>query len=162
MTKQINLTQGKVAILDDEQFARCGNVKWYALRAYKKGVELWYAARGYNGSTQYLHRVIMDAPKGITVDHINGNGLDCRKKNMRLCSQKDNRRNSRGHFNRASKYKGVSISHNYFPVKYSATVAGKFIGLFKTEIEAARAYNKVALEKFGEYARLNEFPKGEK
>jgi len=153
------LTRGKFAIVDDADYAKVKDLKWYALPAYRGGQELWYAAREHNYTTEYLHRRIMNAPKNLKVDHINGNGLDCRRSNMRLCTNKSNLRNKRGHANRKLSYKGIGKTKN--ASTYQAIVAGKYIGRYKTEIEAAKAYNRTAKKMFGKYANLNIIPEGE-
>ncbi len=107
----------------------------------------------------YLHRLIMNFPnRDIEIDHINGNGLDNRKCNLRLCNRAQNSYNSKKRYgNSSSKYKGVtlnSVSNKYI----SRIIYNKkyiYIGLFKNETDAAIAYNKRAKELFGEYARLN-------
>ena len=107
----------------------------------------------------YIHRLIMDAPKGMDVDHINGNPLDNRKSNLRICTHAENQRNKGAYKNNTSGYKGVSwykrdkkwiagIKHNN---------KGIYIGLFEDKEEAARAYDKKAKELHGEFAYLN-FP----
>ena len=106
-----------------------------------------------------IHRLIMDAPKGMDVDHINGNPLDNRKSNLRICSRAENLRNRGANKNNTSGYKGVSwhkrnkkwacqIKHNYKKIH---------VGNYATPEEAARAYDKKAKELHGEYAYLN-FP----
>ncbi len=120
----------------------------YAL-AYNKGV----------GSTYLrMHRVLMDALPGLEVDHINGDPLDNRLVNLRICSHAENCRNMRS--NRGvSKYKGVRLRKHrhtstwYAEIKYNYKSC--YLGSFSTEEAAARAYNKKALELFGEFALLN-------
>lgn len=76
--------KGLKVILDDEDFEKYKNIKWHLL-------DDRYAANGHT----YLHRLIMNAPKGKVVDHLNHNTLDCRKKNMRVVTQSENCKNSR-------------------------------------------------------------------
>lgn len=110
-----------------------------------------------------LHRFLIDAPDGRYVDHKNGDRLDNRKSNLRLCSPAENRRNSRS-ARALSGYKGVSRVDR--PSKWRATLlkGGKriYLGSYKTRIEAARAYDKGAREHFGEFACLNFPDEGER
>jgi hypothetical protein len=105
-----------------------------------------------------LHRFIMDAPKGMFVDHINGNTLDNTRENLRLCTAKGNAQNqSIQKRKKTSKYKGVyrnSTNTKWVGlIKHSGIKYG--LGSFSVEEDAARAYNKKALELFGEFAKLN-------
>lgn len=107
--------------------------------------------------TLYLHRLIMNPPDGYQVDHINGNGLDNRRENLRLCTQSQNNFNcdsARG----KSKFKGVSWEPK--TKKWSAYIQvnkkKRRLGMYASEEEAALAYNRAALEIAGEFAKLNE------
>lgn len=104
-------------------------------------------------SNRYLHRMIMSAPKGLTVDHINGDRLDNRRCNLRLCSNRDNNLNKKGR----GRYKGVYF--NKVAKKWTAQIGLnshiQYLGLFDTPEEAAIQYNKFAQELHGEYAYLN-------
>ena len=123
----------------------------------------WYCSpNGHKQRRQaglQIHRLIMDAPKGMCVDHINGNPLDNRKSNLRICTNAENQRNRGANKNNKSGYKGVywtkpnkrwlsQIRHNGKQV---------YIGHYKNKEEAARAYDKKAKELHGEFAYLN-FP----
>ena len=113
-------------------------------------------------TTLSIHRLIMDAPKGMEVDHINGNPLDNRKSNLRICTRSENERNKGPLKNNTSGYKGVTrqsrINKND---KWRAQIRHNskliVIGLYEDKEEAARAYDKKAKELHGEYAYLN-FP----
>ena len=106
-----------------------------------------------------MHRAILNAPKGLLVDHIDGNGLNNRKSNLRLCTFAQNAHNSRPRRNSSSRYKGVC----WHKLKKKWTVSiykgGKrtYLGYYDDEIEAALAYDRKAEELFGEFAYLN-FP----
>ena len=105
-----------------------------------------------------MHRQIMNAPKGIVVDHINRNGLDNRKANLRFATVSQNNWNSRKGFNcGSSKYKGVSWSKDKkkWAVWLSVNKKNKQFGYFDDEKEAARVYNEVAKKHRGEFAVLN-------
>ncbi len=107
-----------------------------------------------------MHREIMDPPKGKVVDHINGNPLDNRRCNLRVCTQSQNlmnMRKTRG----TSQYKGVYLAGPRWPGVWKAgiKVKGKilYLGMFKTEVAAAVAYNDAAAIHFGEFAKFNTF-----
>ena len=104
-----------------------------------------------------MHRAIMNAPKGVMVDHIDRNGLYNRKRNLRLCSRRENSYNRRGNSRGSSQHKGV-FWHNVCG-KWMAgiTYNGKFsyLGVYVSEKDAAKAYDEKAKELFGEFAYLN-------
>jgi hypothetical protein len=104
-----------------------------------------------------LHRFILDAPSALEVDHINGNGLDCRRSNLRLATHKQNLRNQAAHSG-TSRYKGVSWNRqrNGWDAQICLNGKNRYLGRFRTEVEAAKAYNEGARLHFGEFARLNE------
>lgn len=137
----------------------------------------WYAAYNNNNITLYtyvkpdkrskvlrLHRLITECPKDMIVDHINGNGLDNRLENLRICTRQQNNLNIGRSIHRkyTSQYMGVSYVPNLN--KKNPWMAGisinnkrKALGYFKTELEAAKARDAYAIEKRGQFARLN-FP----
>jgi len=135
------------------------------LSAFKWSVSSYgYAGRRVNRTTVYMHREILKPEPGIWVDHINGDRLDNRRANLRRCNRRQNAGNS--FKNKAdsasphhSQYKGVTRlnreerERNY----WAAYCAGRYVGMYATEIEAARAYDDAARKHFGEFARLN-FP----
>jgi hypothetical protein len=115
-------------------------------------------------TTLSIHRLIMDAPKGMDIDHINGNPLDNRKSNLRICTRAENQSNRGPQKNNTSGYKGVSYkkpSKSWKAQKWRAQINCRgesiCIGYFDTPEEAARAYDTKAKELHGEYAYLN-FP----
>lgn len=162
--KKIKLTQGKFALVDDDDFEYLNQFKWQAKRAQRK-VELWYATRsqatGYYKRIEIkMHREIMKAPKGMDVDHISGDGLDNRKDNLRICNRKDNSKNKCKFIGTSSKYKGVSAlmsNAGYIQITAKIMCDSKpyYLGTFKTEREAALSYDRKAIELFGEFARTN-------
>ena len=152
--KRIPLTQGKFAIVDDDMFEYLNQWNWWA----DKGRNTYYAARHEGNKKIYMHRFIMKAKnRRIFIDHINDNGLDNRKCNLRLCNAAQNIVNSRGRKNRSSQYKGVSWCKSinkweaFITVDYKKTGLGYFI----VEEKAARARDKAVLKQYGEFARLN-------
>ena len=156
--KEIKLTQGKVALIDDEDFEYLNQFKWCTQKVPKT----FYARRNkrINGKQTviYMHREIMKTPNDIEVDHQDHNGLNCQKSNMRNCSIQENNRNARKtNLHRSSKYKGVHWRKSKQRWNPSITYNGKlkYLGLFSSEIEAAFAYNRAAKELFGDFAYLN-------
>lgn len=154
-TRLIRLTQGKFAIVDEEDFQRANEYHWSA----KKIGNVWYACRcdmvnGVN-KTQFLHRFIMNADAEI-IDHKNCDGLDNRKCNLRPCTFAQNGMNKRGKQNRKIEYKGV---HSTGKSKFEATISTNkktiHLGTYTTTVEAAMAYDTKAKELFGEFACLN-------
>jgi AP2 domain./HNH endonuclease. len=158
--KQIKLTQGKVAVVDDSWYDYLMQWKWYAMKQYDDNK--WYALRGegkWPHQTQIrMHRVIMGVtdPK-IEVDHRNNNGLDNREENLRKCTHKQNRQNTKRHKDNLSGYKGVTYSKKSRNWQAAIAVNRKSIhlGLFETPVLAALAYDTAASFYFGEYAKLN-------
>ena len=163
--KQIPLTQGKFALVDDEDYDYLMQWKWNTEKA-RKG-RRYYAKRAeYDKETQTqktirLHRVIMNViDPNIHIDHKDHDGLNCQKNNMRIATNEQNTRNRRANKNSTSKYKGVSRSvwpsgtHKW---KAKITINGKQIniGFFDEEIEAAKAYDKMAIELHGDFANPN-------
>jgi hypothetical protein len=153
--RRIPLTCGKFALVDSQDYYRLGQFQWFSVF----GRRTFYAGRRENGKTIKMHRAIMDAPSGLVVDHIDHDGLNNCKANLRLCSVGQNNCNVISRRGGASKYKGVnckrarkkwiaSIQHN--GTKYH-------LGYFTDEIAAARVYDKKAKELHGQFACLN-FP----
>ncbi len=157
MVKEIALTRGYVALVDDEDFDYLKQWSWYAFlqpngRVYGKRTS---RENGVQKSL-LMHRVLLDITSKLDVDHINHNGLDNRRNNLRVCTRSQNIANQRA-FRGKSRYKGVSPGSYGFCVRIGVTGKIKQVGFFKNEIEAAKAYDKAAFELYGEFAHLN-FP----
>lgn len=101
-----------------------------------------------------MHRLILDAPKGMQVDHINGNGLNNRRENIRLCTHEQNSYNQQKPYG-SSKYKGVCRKRGKWDAQIRASGKIIWLGSFATEDEAANAYDEAALKHFGEFAFTN-------
>jgi hypothetical protein len=156
MTREIPLHNGMVALVDDEDFALASQHNWHA----KKDKRTWYAATNIRegGRWKYvrLHRLLLGTEIDGLVDHWNGDGLDCRRNNLRLTDSFGNAWNRRPLIDSRSSFKGLSQRPNG---KWRARITHKgvryHLGEFQTEAEAARAYDQAARERFGEFARRN-------
>lgn len=156
----VPLSGGQVAIIDAEDAERVLPHKWSII--CPKGSAVYAQGRVTEGPgakvVRYLHRYIMQAPKGMQVDHINNNGLDCRKANMRLATASENCRNRGKRVDGlTSSYKGVCLINGRWRASIGFRGTKKHIGYFDDEIVAARAYDSAAIELHGDFARLN-FP----
>lgn len=154
--KRISLSQGKFALVDDEDFEFLSQWKW----SFHKGYAVRTVSRIKNGKLvskhAYMHREVNETPDGFITDHINGNKLDNRRANLRSCTSSQNAGNRKVGFG-VSKYKGVSWDNKNKKWKSTVKFLGKSIhlGFFLYEGEAAEAYNKAAVKYFGEFANLN-------
>lgn len=159
MTKEIELTQGKFVLVDDEDYDYMNQWGWYA---HKQG-NTFYAKRIIRENNHvimvHMHREIVQCPEGKYVDHINGNGLDNRKENLRICNKAENGRNRPKQINNSSGYKGVGWDKekSRWRAQIMVNQKNKFIGRYDTKEDAAKAYDQEAKRLFGEFAYLN-FP----
>ena len=155
--KEIQLTQGFVALVDDEDFERVNQFRWHASRNGKN----IYAERSMTidskTKNKLMHREIMKAGNKVEIDHIFGDGLDNRKKNLRICTHSQNLLNSSKYKHSSSKYKGVYFgkTQKKWISQISINGKNKHLGCFDNEIDAAKQYNIFAKEYYGEFARLN-------
>jgi len=115
----------------------------------------WYAARSEGKNQIHMHREIINAPADLQVDHINGNGLDNRRENLRLCTNAENARNRRLSKNNTTGYKGVDLDANRYRAQIRVGQKFVYLGRFDDPIEAAKAYDAAAREHYGEFARTN-------
>jgi len=156
--KTIPLTQNKFALVDDADFVELSKHKWHA----HKNQSVFYAAssspnKRHGNKIVKMHRHILGLKygDGVQIDHRDGNGLNNQKSNLRICTYKENqmnRRKARG----SSRYKGVYWCDR--DKRWMAKIFYKkaiYIGSFKSETEAAKAYNQAALKHFGEFANIN-------
>lgn len=150
---QIKLNNGMFALVDREDFEFLNSWKWTYTLGYAKRVS--YVPK-YKYTTISMHRQILNAPKGAEVDHINGNKLDNRRSNLRICTHSENQRNKIKRKDSLSKYKGVT----FIPKrdKWQATIyAGRHIwlGYYNTEKEAAKVHDQAAVKYHKNFAKIN-------
>ena len=157
--KQITLTRGLAALIDDEDYPRVSRFKWSAVKCNGK----FYAARRPmvrgKGQTIYLHRFLLEAAPGLEGDHIDGDGLNCVRSNLRICTHAENRRNNKIQANNTSGYRGVSWcrSRSKWEAYINLNRQRHNLGRYPNAEDAARAYDHAARLLFGDFARLN-FP----
>jgi hypothetical protein len=156
--KEIQLTKGHVARVDDADFEELSKFRWvalavrnvvYAVRRFKRDDGKW--------GTEYMHRRVTDAPSGVLVDHIDGDGLNNTRSNLRLATNAQNQANSRSRTNGPSGFRGVHWNKQVGKWHSNITVAGRTttVGWFTCPVEAAKARDASALELHGEFAVLN-------
>lgn len=157
MAQELSLTRGLIAQVDAADYERVAAVPWVAKPNLSKTGEQcgWYAYRTVARRTVYLHRYITQAPQHLVVDHINGDGLDNRRCNLRLCTigQNNAARRTAG----ASGLRGVEKVGTRWRAYIGHNRRNLHLGSFASSEAAARAYDAAALEAYGEFARLN-FP----
>jgi hypothetical protein len=152
--RKIKLTKNKYTLVDDADFSHLNQSKWH-VNAYNYAVK-----KNSFGRNVYLHRILLGVPKEILIDHINGNSLDNRKQNLRLCTKIQNCQNQKIRSDNTSGFKGVykPLNRNTWCANITHSKKRIHLGVFKTKEEAAHAYNKAALKYHGEFARVNKIP----
>ena len=157
--KRIPLSQGQFALVDDNDYESVSRFKWYVSRGYARMSVSFGTLDGKQQQVgMFLHRLIMRPPHHLDIDHINHDGLDCRRENMRVCTASQNQHNQvrrKG----TSKFKGVSQNKGRSKWRAQIKLNGKqiYLGYFHNEAEAGMAYDAKAKELFGDFANLN-FP----
>jgi len=153
--EQIELSQGKFALVDDDAFDEINQYNWCFAQGYAvRNVKVLGKYK-----MQYMHRLVTSCPADMNVDHKNHDKLDNQKNNLRICSTSENLRNQQIRtVSKTSVYKGVTFHKQ--AGKWQARIQlenkNNYLGLFANEIDAAIAYNVAAIEMFGEFALLND------
>jgi hypothetical protein len=149
--KQIQLTQNQVALVDDNIYEAVSHLKWYAIKTYG----IWYAARHSSRTEDAQHKqrvillhwlVIGKPPKGMMVDHIDGDGLNNQRSNLRFATNRVNQRNQIGHRN--GRLAGATFHKGTKKWQAQVLINGKkkYLGIFDTEWEAHEAYKQAVKE----------------
>lgn len=157
--KEIELTRGKIALVDDADFVWLSHYDWFL--AGRSGGKLSYAethVTAIDGRQQtiQMHRVVAGCPPEFIVDHIDCDGLNNQRSNLRICTHAQNLANRRKHVG-ASQFKGVQRADGRWRARIGAGPNRVSLGAFDNEVDAAKAYDRAARDLYGEYARLN-FP----
>jgi len=151
--KQIPLTQGNFALVDADDYDRLMQWKWYFDNGYAR------RNKYIDGKpiAVLMHSFIVQTPRGMDTDHINGDKLDNRKENLRICSHIKNGYNRKNQINKRGKYKGVSwhTKSNMWRVRIGYDRKTISLGYFNSDIEAAKTYDEAAKVYHGAYARVN-------
>lgn len=161
----VTLTQGKVAVIDDDDANIIKPFKWCASHQRSR----WYAMSYVPGSKKegkarfvYMHKIIMGYGNGKEIDHINHDGLDNTRKNLRFVTRSQNNWNARIQTRNKSGYRGVfflkNAKKNPWWAKLLVNGIPVFSGYFPTSIEAAKAYNEASLKHHGEWGYRNLIP----
>ena len=153
----IPLTNGMNAQVDEEDFESISKYRWYALKCPPS--KTWYAVATIDHKRIRMHRLILGLSGSIKTDHIDRNGLNNTRSNIRPATQSQNMANCSGHKNNTSGFKGVYWDKRKakWRVQIWCENVRYTVGRFKDKIEAAKAYDTKAVELFGQYAGLN-FP----
>jgi len=150
----VALTQGRFGMVEARDFKRLSRYKWCVSLCTRK----YYARRRSKGKTIFMHREIMRPPKNMVVDHVEGNGMNNCRSALRVCTRLENGHNSKPS-GRSSRFKGVSYNDALDTWEAAICIDSEMVSIdhFDTEIEAARAYDRVARKVHGIHAYLN-FP----
>jgi hypothetical protein len=145
---------GRVEVLcDADDYDRIKEHRWYMSSNGYVRTALWFSGKQ---KIIFLHRLVMECPEGLYSDHINRIRTDCRKVNLRICTRLENNRNlSKTENETTSKYKGVYKHKDKWAASITVNYNKIALGLFKSQEEAALAYNKAAVEYFGDFASTN-------
>lgn len=151
--RSIPLTQGKVTWVDQADYEMLSQFQWHAQRRR----QAFYAVISANQRTRLMHRFLLLPDPEQDVDHVNGDGLDNRRRNLRVCTTRENQRNAHKPRGGTSWHKGVSWHKRGQRWQSQIQDCGKiyYLGWFRDEVDAALAYDLAALERFGEFAAPN-------
>lgn len=154
----IQLSKGKFALVDRCDVKAVSQLSWYAFNPKPNNPKIWYAANKTSTNYITLHRFIatrMGLPLSNKIDHIDQNGLNCKRNNLRAANSTQNQANTRGHKDSISGLKGVSKAGKRWRARIFANKKEILIGHFDTAQQAADAYDLKAKEIFGEFALTN-------
>ncbi len=155
--KTIQLTRGCTAIVDDADYPFISKFRWRAM----KRTDTFYAVSSFvrPGQMVYMHRLLMGASAGVEIDHWDGDGLNNQRHNLRFADRVKQGGNTRLYRTNVSGFKGVRWTNRCKSRPWLGQITfqqkNKWLGYFSTPREAAIAYDKAALERFGEFARTN-------
>jgi hypothetical protein len=152
--KEIPLTQGKVALVDDDMFDYLSQFHWHY---HKRGYATSHVGKVPFRFMIRMHREIMKPPEGMQIDHINGDKLDNRRVNLRVCTNAENQHNLKLRSTNSSGFKGVhwdKTAHKWV-TRIRVYPDRIFLGNFVNPIDAAKAYDEAAHKYYGEFARTN-------
>ena len=164
MSRIIKLTKDAVTIVDDEDFEYLNQWSWRLVKDTKD--KTGYAGKGSRKQGRYfltwMHRLLIDVPEHMYVDHINGNSLDNRRENLRIATRSQNQHNRTIQKNNTSGYKGVKWSKrsNKWQVAIGINGTRIHLGYYENKHVAAKVYNDAALKYLGEFALLNIIEEG--
>lgn len=156
--KKIQLTRGMVAIVDDEDFESLNQRKWFAANNRGNFCACRVMRTQFQEHKIKMCNVIMNVPEGMVVNYKDGNRMNNRKENLRVCTKSQAQQNQKPQQrNKSSEYKGVSRLKNRGKWMAYIKVNGNdvYLGVYKQEIDAALAYDEAAEKYFGEFARPN-------
>lgn len=151
---KINLTKGKFAIINKSDLEKISGIKWHYQEKRKTGYAIRSVWIDGKQTTQRMHRLIINAKIGEIIDHINGDGLDNRSSNLRIVSHRENCINRRSKSKKFG-YKGVSKNGRRYLARIGDRNNHRTIGYFETAEAAAKAYDREASLRYGNFAVLN-------
>lgn len=157
----IEAVSGERALVSPQDVARLSEHKWQT-SSHRSAEGGCYFLTSIGGKTTYMHRLVLNAPADLEIDHINNDASDNRRENLRLATRQQNCANRKG-YNPKSGFRGVYPQTNGATWRARISCNGKMItgGNYRTAEEAARKYDQMASDLFGEFAILN-FPQEKK
>jgi len=151
MTKEIQLTQGKIALVDDEDFEYLNQWKWHLSNGYAvRNSGKWPKQKHI-----FMHRDIVNTPNGMDTDHKDMNRLNKQRDNLRVCTRAENRHNQGIPKNSNNKYKGICWTGTGWKAQIKVNGKKIHLSVHKNKEDAARAYDQAATKHFGEFAKTN-------